>query len=337
MTGTWGWEILKQFIEKGKSFVHGRQGRVSNPSYKGLFLHTEEPSMSALTQELKSLAFQEGADLVGVALVDRFQEAPRMTHPQAILPDAKAVVVIAVKYPDAAIDGWGKPPAESMFFYQSVQVCMTATVMPMITFKLYRFLEKAGYLALPVAPSGFYRYRDYKEIKGGFIADFSHRHAAVAAGLGVFGRQGLLLTPQFGVRQRLASVITNAPLQADPLYSGRDLCDQCEACLKACPVGAFHKTDQHSVRIGDRAFTYAKVDKWRCAWVEQLGMVGEGGPKYEGYTTDVPPANPVTREAYLSAMGQRDPFQASCGWGTISCGRCLHSCGAHKNRTQASR
>jgi len=286
--------------------------------------------METLTRDVKALALAEGADLIGVSSVDRFQEAPRMTHPQAILPNAKAVVVIAIKYPDAAIDGWGKPPAESMFFYQSVQVSMTATVMPLITFKLYRFLEKAGYLALPVAPSGFYRYRDYKEIKGGFIADFSHRHAAVAAGLGVFGRQGLLLTPQFGVRQRLASIITSAPLQADPLYSGKALCDRCEACLKACPVGAFHKTEQHSVHIGDGAFTYAQVDKWRCAWVEQLGMVAEGGPKYEGYSTDIPPPNPVTREAYLAAMGQRDPFQASCGWGTISCGRCLHACQAHK-------
>ena len=286
--------------------------------------------MDALTQELKSLAFGEGADLIGVAPVDRFREAPRMTHPQAIVPDAKAVVVIAIKYPDASIDGWGKPPAESMFFYQSVQMYMTTTVMPMITFKLYRFLEKAGYLALPVAPSGFYRYRDYKEVQGGFIADFSHRHAAVAAGLGEFGRQGLLLTPQFGVRQRMASVITNAPLQADPLYGARPLCDQCEACLKVCPVGAFHKTEQHSIRIGEKAFIYAKVNKWRCAWVEQLGMVGEGGPKYEGYTTDVFPPDPLTREAYLSAMGQRDPFQASCGWGTISCGRCLHACRAHK-------
>jgi epoxyqueuosine reductase QueG len=288
--------------------------------------------MDALTQDLKSLALREGADLVGVAPAARFQEAPRMTQPQAIIPDAKAVVVIAVKYPDAAIDGWGKPPAESMFFYQSVQLYMTATVMPLITFKLYRFLEKSGYLALPVAPSGFFRYRDYKEMKGGFVADFSHRHAAVAAGLGGFGRQGLLLTPQFGVRQRLASVITNAPLQADPLYGGKALCDGCEACLKACPVGAFHPTDPQSVRIGDQSFTSAKVDKWRCAWVEQLGMVGDGGPKFEGYTTDVFPPARVTREDYLAAMGHRDPFQASCGWGTISCGRCLHVCPAHKAR-----
>jgi hypothetical protein len=129
-------------------------------------------------------------------------------------------------------------------------------------------------------------------MKGGFIADFSHRHAAVAAGLGEFGGQGLLLTSEFGVRQRLCSIITNAPLTPDPLFGGPSLCAGCEACLRAYPVEAFHKTERHSFRIGDKALTYAKVDKWRCAWVEQLGMVGEGGPKYEGITTDVPPPRP---------------------------------------------
>jgi hypothetical protein len=111
--------------------------------------------MNSLTEDLKKRARDEGADLVGVASVDRFFEAPKMTHPCGILPDAKSVVGIAIKYPDAAIDRWGKPPAESMFFYQSVQLYMATTVMPIIQFKIYRFLEKAGYLALPVAPSGF--------------------------------------------------------------------------------------------------------------------------------------------------------------------------------------
>lgn len=288
--------------------------------------------LNQLTEDLKNLARTEGADLVGVASVDRFQEAPTMTHPNGILPDAKTVVVIGIKYPDAAIDRWGQPPAESMFFYQNVQSFMSSTVMPLIQFRIYRFLEKAGYLALPVAPSGFFRYRDYKDIKGGFIADFSHRHAAVAAGLGEFGEQGLLLSPQFGVRQRLCSIITNAPLEADPLYGGNPFCDQCQACINVCPVGAFHKTEQHSVHIGDKACTYAKVDKWRCAWVEQLGMVAEGGPKFEGYTTDVLPPDLVTREEYLTAPGKRDPFHSTCGWGTISCGRCLHVCRSHLKR-----
>ncbi|HSR12117.1 MAG TPA: hypothetical protein VLS90_11800, partial [Thermodesulfobacteriota bacterium] len=110
--------------------------------------------MHDLSAELKALARKEGADLVGIGGVDRFDHCPRMTHPNGILPEAAAVVVIGVKYPDAAIDRWGKAPAESMFFYQSVQAYMTFTVMPMIQFHVYRFLEKSGFLALPVARRG---------------------------------------------------------------------------------------------------------------------------------------------------------------------------------------
>ncbi len=71
--------------------------------------------MDTLTQELKSLALQEGADLIGVAAMDRFQEAPRMTHPRAIIPDARTVVVIAVKYPDAAAAVAGPPAGPDSF------------------------------------------------------------------------------------------------------------------------------------------------------------------------------------------------------------------------------
>lgn len=290
------------------------------------------PMDAKLTKRLKAVARRAGADFVGIAPIERFQQAPKMTHPDSILPGANAVVVIGAKYPDASIDRWCKPPAESMFFYQSVQAYMTVTVLPMIQFRIYRFLEQAGHLALPIAPSGYWRYRDYKAMKGGFIADFSHRHAAVAAGLGEIGLNGLFVSQEFGVRQRLASVITTAPLAPDPLYLGAPLCDECGGCLRACPVHALSETETVSVKIGEKQCKYAKLDKWRCAWVEQIGMVGEAGPKYEGYTTDVPPPEQITPEDYIVAKGKRDPFQAGCEWGTISCGRCLHTCNSHKRK-----
>lgn len=288
------------------------------------------PFADTLTEDIKARARTIGADLVGIASVDVFQDAPRRTHPTSILPGAKSVVVIAVKYPDAAIDQWCKPPAESMYPYQSVQAHMTGVIMPMIQFHVYRGLERAGYLAIPIAPSGYWRYRDFQEMKGGFYADFSHRHAAVAAGLGELGLNGLFLSPEFGIRQRMASVITTAPLRPDEPYCGRAICTNCGRCLRACPVQAFDANERLSLRIGDKAVSYAKVDKWKCAWSEQLGMVADGGPRYAGYTTDVMPPATVTPEDYLAARTQRDPFQATCAWGTISCGRCLHSCNAHK-------
>ncbi len=65
------------------------------------------------------------------------------------------------------------------------------------------------------------------------------RHAAVRAGLGVFGKNGLLLTPEFSSFQFIGEILTDAPVEVlgdSPLFpiSG---CENCGACLAACPTG----------------------------------------------------------------------------------------------------
>jgi epoxyqueuosine reductase QueG len=59
---------------------------------------------------------------------------------------------------------------------------------------------------------------------------FSHRHAATRAGLGEFGYNNIVLTPQFGPRQRFNSIITEAVLVPDPLID-RPICLR-DACLR---------------------------------------------------------------------------------------------------------
>ena len=46
------------------------------------------------------------------------------------------------------------------------------------------------------------------------VAFFSHRHAAFLAGLGNFGVNNMLLTPEYGPRVRFGSVFTSAELAA---------------------------------------------------------------------------------------------------------------------------
>jgi epoxyqueuosine reductase QueG len=71
----------------------------------------------------------------------------------------------------------------------------------------------------------------------GFVGAVSLRHVAEAAGLGVLGRNNLLLAPDLGPRLRLGAVVTTAPLDPDkPL--GVDLCGNCEACIAVCPADA---------------------------------------------------------------------------------------------------
>jgi len=60
---------------------------------------------------------------------------------------------------------------------------------------------------------------------------------AVDAGLGQLGRMGLLVTPKYGPRVRLAKVITDMPLIPDsPIDFGvTEFCEACMLCADDCP------------------------------------------------------------------------------------------------------
>lgn len=63
---------------------------------------------------------------------------------------------------------------------------------------------------------------------------------AIDAGLGQLGRMGLLMTPKYGPRVRLAKVITDMPLIADsPIDFGvTEFCETCMLCAEECPSSA---------------------------------------------------------------------------------------------------
>jgi epoxyqueuosine reductase QueG len=91
------------------------------------------------------------------------------------------------------------------------------------------------------------------------MGDLSHRHAGQLAGIGVFGKNSLLLSPDYGPRIRLTSVITDAALEPSaPLDV--DLCEDCNICLHGCPVDALEGPgivnkavcDANHVSVGER-------------------------------------------------------------------------------------
>jgi epoxyqueuosine reductase QueG len=94
-------------------------------------------------------------------------------------------------------------------------------------------LEAHGYLAAQVPSYAPVVYHG-KEPWG----ILSLKHAAVLAGLGAFGRNGLLFHPEHGSLLRLAAVITSARIPGDPIIE--EPCPpECDACHEACPAGAF--------------------------------------------------------------------------------------------------
>ena len=54
--------------------------------------------MSVLeTSEVKRFALEKGADLVGIASVERFREYPQDRQPEQLLKNAKSVIVVGVR------------------------------------------------------------------------------------------------------------------------------------------------------------------------------------------------------------------------------------------------
>jgi len=259
-----------------------------------------------LTRKLKQylMGISNNVALVGVAPIERFEDAPAGHHPCDFVPKAASVVAIALPIVSGLIN-WPQYMDKSQIIKEVdtykdkngiEQTWSPRTVIrkhierrcgyevinnELQALSMYGaiFLEKAGYSStyLPTTYGqtlswpGNYQW-DFPKPPGGF-APFSHRHAAVAAGLGTFGLNNLLLTKQFGPRQRLVSIITSAPLKADELID-KTLClgEKCSLCMKKCPAHAFG--DLHVLVIGNQQNNLAKVDISACRGYYKDSVLG---------------------------------------------------------------
>jgi len=63
---------------------------------------------------------------------------------------------------------------------------------------------------------------------------------AIKAGLGEYGRLGLLITEEFGPRVRIGKIFTDLPLTHDQpkSFGVKEFCETCRRCSDACPVNA---------------------------------------------------------------------------------------------------
>jgi epoxyqueuosine reductase QueG len=177
---------------------------------------------------VKKFARSIGADLAGIASVDRFDAAPAGHRPVDILSGARSVLVCAMRIPGSIMDG----PITS---YHSTMTTVHIRL-DELAMDLALFLEKYGGRAIPVPSDEPYRHWEAERTYG--RGDLSHKHAAQAAGLGKIGRNTLLITPQYGNRVHLVSVVTDLIFKPDPLLEWEPCPEGCARCIRACPAGA---------------------------------------------------------------------------------------------------
>lgn len=173
-----------------------------------------------LTREVKQLALQSGADLVGIVSVEVYDSAPKVWAPWKIqdyskrtvelLSEARSIIVLGYHIWDDMLELAVRKGEDWVYpgYFQLETVAQT----------LGWFLEKRGFKA--VSAQGL-----------------SYKRLAQLAGFGCYGKNTLIINPVYGPWIRLAAVLTDAELLADEPFN-RDLCNGCEECIKACPVKA---------------------------------------------------------------------------------------------------
>lgn len=182
-----------------------------------------------------------GADLCGIASIDRFSEAPRGYHPSDVFPACRSIISFACRLPLGAI------LCDSPIPYTRIRNSLTPKL-DAIALDLSIELEKQGILSVPIPTNE----SQWDASTGRWRSIVSQKHAAQAAGLGTIGRHSLLITPEFGSMVWLGCVLCDVELQPDELKA--PICNNCGLCVNACPVHALDGDQLAQQTCWDHAF-----------------------------------------------------------------------------------
>ncbi|MFC2060774.1 hypothetical protein ACFLTZ_06820 [Chloroflexota bacterium] len=289
-----------------------------------------------LTKEIGELVAMEKADFFGVTPIERLENAPQGYRAEEYLPGAASVISIGVTLANGVCDVWGEASeaGKSISPYLFYGYGLLNLQMGRVANLVAKELERKGYQSLTFPPTwliSFYKW--FARRDGSLKGDFSHRHAAVAAGLGEFGWSGLVLVPNHGPRVRFNSIITNAPLVPSPLYDGPRLCqpNKCAyQCVRECPTQALALyKDYKECDIDGKHFKYVHSDIIRCQYGIMALVKGSGSFGHR----EIPPG-PGNMKDLRDAVAEMHPVDKAMienGFGIICgdfCGRCLHQCPA---------
>jgi epoxyqueuosine reductase QueG len=210
---------------------------------------TRNTPNSNTDRELASFAHSLGAELYGIASAAGYaQHFPDKPQPASFVEHARSVIVIGLPFEpgttatvlrpelaglraqasDEIVTSNVQPAGAERFFLGEENGILTRELQRM-AYRIAKYLRQNGWSALHLPPS--------KQNSRFRTAPFYHMPAMYLAGLGTLGLNCSILTPEFGPRVFVTSIITDCPLTAGtPMQD--DLCTRCGLCVENCPIGA---------------------------------------------------------------------------------------------------
>ncbi len=231
--------------------------------------------MDSLKARIKTLVMSAGANLVGITTTDVLEDGPPSADPRYLLPSANSVVSYAVSLDKDIVQDYISKKKWAPHCKNRKAI---SQLLYTVGDKLVEYLQSEGFEAVNVDLNANYRPEngasDVTEMTE-FHPDFSHRYAALAAGIGRLGWSGNLMTKEYGSLVELGSVLTSAKIKPDnPISDDEHPCDKCKMCSKVCPVEMVQSKASTQVIVAGVTETISKKQSNTLCWIGCTGYEG---------------------------------------------------------------
>jgi epoxyqueuosine reductase len=215
--------------------------------------------MANLKGEIASLAKDMGIDKIGFTTKERLKDAPLSADLGYVLPSAKSAISLCVALDKSVIrpylskrEQWAHDSDHKASYFKLKLVGQT----------LQKLLEDKGYKSICTLPN--FDWREGQPFMA-TVPDISHKCVAVASGIGWYGWNQLVLTPEYGATVSLVTVVTSAELEPDEPLEQEDWCEKCRLCVASCPTHYLSMIDEDVTTIAGRNYIHSKRrTKTRC-------------------------------------------------------------------------
>jgi epoxyqueuosine reductase len=184
-----------------------------------------------ISSEIKNLSLSLGAEKCGIASVDRFKKAPDGFHPNDIYAGCKSVIVFLIQMPSEIILASNPVP-------YSHTAHLIYSKLDNIGLELCKAIQNNKNNAVPIPSDVPFLSWDNEKRHG--MGILSLRHAGYLAGLGILGRNNLLINPDLGNMGYIGAILTDNELDPDPVIENVRCPDRCSICLDSCPQRALN-------------------------------------------------------------------------------------------------
>ena len=257
----------------------------------------------------------------GEAIIDMASKTPRF---HIFEPDAKSytrkiyktsdhlagaqnVILMGIHYPEIVQKMTIKPPAYAVgpYMYSKYE---TTFELAYASFRVEKYLQGKGYHAVATYNlTGIGG--DMGTPRGALPDAFCNQLEAVEAGIGALTLNGMCYTAEHGFSQDFIAIVTDAPL--DEIVKAKDPdvtahCENCEACIKACPAGALRARNAVQIPLNGKNYKWIPTDGKACDWSKKYALCGEEGHKYTGSDSNFAVPESITEENLAEAMKKAD-------------------------------